>query len=77
MLRSATPQHIRKYRHTFKKCDTDRLDGRVGDFQPNLAWCFRLNEATPCAHCGYMVMVLYHINYSGAKLSGVYHQDDE
>lgn len=59
----------------------DSLDRKVrvgvGDIQPNLAWSFRVNEATSCAHCGNMVKVLYHINYSKAKLSRVYPHDDK
>lgn len=41
---------------------------RVGDFKPNLPGRFRPNEATLCAHCGYMVKFLYRINYSEARL---------
>lgn len=45
---------------------------RVGDFKPNLPGRFRPNEATLCAHCGYMVKFSYRINYSeGETVKGL------
>lgn len=73
-LWSLTRQHI--FIISLEKRDTNRLDW-VCDCQPSVARCFWLIAVTSWAHCSYMVMVLYRINYSEAKLSWVYHHDDE